>query len=162
MMTLLTGGRWYLTVVLIWTSLIISDMEHFFSCTCWPSISLLWKIVYLGLLPIFQLSCLDFCYWIVCVVFILVHFKGTSELFFFIYRNYLWTKPQCPYPKLGATQDNFSSSYGTSHAPSVKRRNIGPATNSTTNMAPSQGMITPGLNDLIWDKIYLTIFWSVA
>jgi len=28
-----------------------------FSCACWPSVHLPWRIVYLGLLPIFPLGC---------------------------------------------------------------------------------------------------------
>ena len=42
MMTLVTRERWYRLVVLIWFSLIVSDVEHLLS-TCWPSIYLLWK-----------------------------------------------------------------------------------------------------------------------
>ena len=35
-------------------------MMSIFSCACWESICPLWRIVYLGLLPIFQLDCLGF------------------------------------------------------------------------------------------------------
>ena len=38
-------------------------MLSIFSCVCWQSVYLLWRNVYLGLLPIFRLSCLLFWYW---------------------------------------------------------------------------------------------------
>jgi len=54
------GVRWYLIVVLICISLIVMFLVFhvFVSCVWWSSVYLLWRIVCLGILPIFD--------WIIC------------------------------------------------------------------------------------------------
>ena len=64
MIAILADLKWSLIVVLIFISLMISNIEHLLMCICWPY-TCLWRNIYLDRMPFFKQDSLIFRYWVI-------------------------------------------------------------------------------------------------
>ena len=98
MVAILTGMRWYLIVVLLCISLMISDVEHFFICLLAVCISSLEKCLFNHLAHFFLKLSLIFCCCIVGVLYIfwiLIPYQIYVCKYFFTFHRLLFHSVDC-------------------------------------------------------------------